>query len=51
MYWVTPQGHLQGQPRDNSNTRFFHTKKEREKSVCGYEWVEKEMCRFAEDMG
>ncbi len=29
MYGVPPQGHLQGQPRDNSNTFFFHTKKER----------------------
>ncbi len=28
MYGVPPQGHLQGQTRDNSNTRFFHTKKE-----------------------
>ncbi len=28
MYGVPPRGHLQGQTRDNSNTRFFHTKKE-----------------------
>ncbi len=26
--WGPPRGHLQGQTRDNSNTRFFHTKKE-----------------------
>ncbi len=28
MYGVPPRDHLQGQTRDNSNTRFFHTKKE-----------------------
>ncbi len=28
MYGVPPRGHLQGQTRDDSNTRFFHTKKE-----------------------
>ncbi len=28
MYRVPPQGHLQGQTRDNSNTRFFHIEKE-----------------------
>ncbi len=28
MYGVPPQGHLQGQPRDNSNTGFFTLKKE-----------------------
>ncbi len=28
MYGVPTRGHLQGQTRDNSNTRFFHTKKE-----------------------
>ncbi len=28
MYGAPPQGHLQGQTRDNSNTHFFHTKKE-----------------------
>ncbi len=28
MYGVPPRGHLQGQTRDNSNTVFFHTKKE-----------------------
>ncbi len=28
MFGVPAQGHLQGQTRDNSNTRFFHTKKE-----------------------
>ncbi len=28
MYGVPPPGHIQGQTRDNSNTRFFHTKKE-----------------------
>ncbi len=28
MYGVRPRGHLHGQTRDNSNTRFFHTKKE-----------------------
>ncbi len=28
MYGIPPRGHLQGQTRDNSNTRFFHTKKE-----------------------
>ncbi len=27
MHGVHPRGHLQGQIRDNSNTRFFHTKK------------------------
>ncbi len=27
MYGVPPRGDLQGQTRDNSNTRFFHTKK------------------------
>ncbi len=26
--WGAPRRHLQGQIRDNSNTRFFHTKKE-----------------------
>ncbi len=25
--WGTPQGHLQGQTRDNSNTRFFTLKR------------------------
>ncbi len=31
---------------------FYNTIKTRLKTVgyCGYEWVEKEMCRFAEDM-
>ncbi len=28
MYGGPPRGHLQGQTRDNSNARFFHTKKE-----------------------
>ncbi len=28
MYGVPQRGHLQGQTRDNLNTRFFHTKKE-----------------------
>ncbi len=28
MHGVPPRGHFQGQTRDNSNTRFFHTKKE-----------------------
>ncbi len=28
MYGVPPRGHLQGQTRDNSNTRIFHTLKE-----------------------
>ncbi len=28
MYGVPPRGQIQGQTRDNSNTRFFHTKKE-----------------------
>ncbi len=28
MYGVPPRGHFQGQTRDNSNTRLFHTKKE-----------------------
>ncbi len=28
MYGVPPRGHLQGQTSDNSNTRFFRTKKE-----------------------
>ncbi len=27
MNWVPPQGHLQGQTRDNTNTRFFTLKK------------------------
>ncbi len=35
MYGVPPQGHLQGQTRDNSNTRFFHTKKE-QIDMCSY---------------
>ncbi len=26
--WGTPRGHLPGQTRENSNTSFFHTKKE-----------------------
>ncbi len=28
MYGVPARGHRQGQTRDNSNTRFCHTKKE-----------------------
>ncbi len=35
MYGVPPQRHLQGQTRDNSNTRFFHTKKEHI-DMCSY---------------
>ncbi len=35
MYGVPPQGHLQGPTRDNSNTRFFHTKKEHI-DMCSY---------------
>ncbi len=35
MYGVPPRGHLQGQTRDNSNTRFFHTKKE-QIYMCSY---------------
>ncbi len=35
MYGVPPRGHLQGQTRDNSNTRFFHTKKEHI-DMCSY---------------
>ncbi len=35
MNGVPPQGHLQGQTRDNSNTRFFHTKKEHI-DMCSY---------------
>ncbi len=35
MYGVPPRGHMQGQTRDNSNTRFFHTKKERI-HMCSY---------------
>ncbi len=27
VYGVSPRSHLQGQTRDNSNTRFYHTKK------------------------
>ncbi len=32
---VPPQGHLQGQTRDNKSTRFFHTKKEH-RYMCSY---------------
>ncbi len=35
MYGVPPRGQLQGQTRDNSNTRFFHTKKEHI-DMCSY---------------
>ncbi len=35
MYGVPPRGHLQGQTRDNSNTRLSHTKKE-QISMCSY---------------
>ncbi len=35
MYGVPPRGHLQGQTCDNSNTRFFHTKK-KHKYMCSY---------------
>ncbi len=35
MYGVPPRGHLQGKIRDNSNTRFFHTKKEHT-YMCSY---------------
>ncbi len=33
--WGTPRGHLLGQNDDNSNTRFFHTKKEHI-NMCSY---------------
>ncbi len=32
---LPPRGHPQGQTRDNSNTRFFHTKKEHI-DMCSY---------------
>ncbi len=35
MYGVHPRGHFQGQTRDNSNTRFFHTKMEHI-DMCSY---------------
>ncbi len=35
MLGVPPRGHLQGQTRDNSNTRFFHTKNEH-MDMCSY---------------
>ncbi len=35
MYGVPPQGLHQGQTNDNSNTRFFHTKKEHI-DMCSY---------------
>ncbi len=35
MYGVPPRGHLQGQTLDNSNTRFFHTRKEHI-DMCSY---------------
>ncbi len=35
MYGVPPRGHLQGQTRDNSHPRFFHTKKEHI-DMCSY---------------
>ncbi len=35
MYGVPPQGHLYGQTRDNSNTHFFHSKKEHV-CMCSY---------------
>ncbi len=45
MYGVPPQGHLQGQTRDNSNTRFFHTKKEHI-DMCSYIIFVVYMCRI-----
>ncbi len=35
MYGAPPRGYLQGQTRDNSNTGFFHTKKEHI-DMCSY---------------
>ncbi len=35
MYGVPPRGNLQGQTHDNSNTRYFHTKKEHI-DMCSY---------------
>ncbi len=35
MLGVPPRGHLQGQTRDNSKTRLFHTKKEHI-DMCSY---------------
>ncbi len=35
MYGLPPRGHLQGQTRDNSNTRFFQTTKEHI-DMCSY---------------
>ncbi len=45
MYGVPPRGHLQGQTRDNSNTRFFHTEKEHI-YMCSYIISIVNMCRF-----
>ncbi len=35
MYGIPPRGHLQGQTRDHSNTRFFQNKKEHI-DMCSY---------------
>ncbi len=43
--WGTPRGHLQGQTRDNSNTRFFHTKQE-QIYMCSYIISVVYMCRI-----
>ncbi len=45
MYGVPPQGHLQGQTRNNSNMRFFQTKKEHI-DMCSYIIFVVYMCRI-----